>query len=46
MEDLVTSFQVPTGKQMGLLTHIRLAQAFSNYTRRLQCVQVGFLIIK
>jgi E3 ubiquitin-protein ligase HUWE1 len=39
MEDLIDVHHVPLDKQMQLFTHIRLAHAFSDYRRRLQCVQ-------
>lgn len=39
MEELVESYNVPKNKQMLLFTHLRLANSFSNYRRRLQCVQ-------
>ena len=39
MEELIEAYHVPAEKQMQLFTHIRLAHAFSDYRRRLQCVQ-------
>jgi len=39
MEDLMAKYFVPADKQMLLMTHIRLAQGFSRYDRRIQCVQ-------
>ena len=39
MEELIEMHHVPLDKQMQLFTHIRLANAFSDYRRRLQCVQ-------
>ena len=39
MEELTSSYSVPQDKQMLLFTHIRLAQAFSKYEKRMQCVQ-------
>lgn len=39
MEELVENYKVPVDKQMLLFTHLRLAQSFSNYQKRLQCVQ-------
>ncbi|KAK0081548.1 hypothetical protein PV325_011960 [Microctonus aethiopoides] len=39
MNDLLKFYNVPQDKQMALLTHIRLAHSFSDYRRRLQCVQ-------
>ncbi|XP_032797159.2 LOW QUALITY PROTEIN: E3 ubiquitin-protein ligase HUWE1 [Daphnia magna] len=39
MEELIELHHVPLDKQMQLFTHIRLAHAFSDYRRRLQCVQ-------
>lgn len=39
MEKLVETYSVPKNKQMLLFTHLRLANSFSTYKRRLQCVQ-------
>ncbi|XP_054708625.1 E3 ubiquitin-protein ligase HUWE1-like [Uloborus diversus] len=39
MEELVDKYAVPEDKQMQLFTHIRLAYSFSNYTKRMLCVQ-------
>ncbi|XP_036141020.1 E3 ubiquitin-protein ligase HUWE1 isoform X8 [Monomorium pharaonis] len=39
MNDLLKIYNVPQDRQMALLTHIRLAHSFSDYRRRLQCVQ-------
>lgn len=39
MEELIRTYNVPGDKQMLLFTHLRLAQCFSNYKKRLQCVQ-------
>ncbi|XP_076681578.1 HECT, UBA and WWE domain containing E3 ubiquitin protein ligase 1 isoform X3 [Andrena cerasifolii] len=39
MNDLLKVYNVPQDRQMALLTHIRLAHSFSDYRRRLQCVQ-------
>ncbi|XP_048511685.1 E3 ubiquitin-protein ligase HUWE1 isoform X4 [Athalia rosae] len=39
MNDLLKSYNVPQERQMALLTHIRLAHSFSDYRRRLHCVQ-------
>ncbi|XP_011497625.1 PREDICTED: E3 ubiquitin-protein ligase HUWE1 [Ceratosolen solmsi marchali] len=39
MNDLLKMYNVPQERQMALLTHIRLAHSFSDYRRRLQCVQ-------
>ncbi|XP_063994967.1 E3 ubiquitin-protein ligase HUWE1 isoform X2 [Diachasmimorpha longicaudata] len=39
MNDLLKYYNVPQDRQMALFTHIRLAHSFSDYRRRLQCVQ-------
>jgi hypothetical protein len=39
MEEMIETYKVPTDKQMLLFTHLRLAKSFSNYKKRLQCVQ-------
>ncbi|XP_076294391.1 HECT, UBA and WWE domain containing E3 ubiquitin protein ligase 1 isoform X4 [Lasioglossum baleicum] len=39
MNDLLKVYNVPQDRQMALFTHIRLAHSFSDYRRRLQCVQ-------
>ncbi|XP_076304373.1 LOW QUALITY PROTEIN: HECT, UBA and WWE domain containing E3 ubiquitin protein ligase 1 [Tachypleus tridentatus] len=39
MEDLINTYAVSQKKQMLLFTHVRLAHSFSDYTKRLQCVQ-------
>ncbi|XP_015788441.1 E3 ubiquitin-protein ligase HUWE1 isoform X3 [Tetranychus urticae] len=39
MEELLETHNVPKEKQMLLFTHLRLAHNFSNYRKRLQCVQ-------
>ncbi|XP_015191132.1 PREDICTED: E3 ubiquitin-protein ligase HUWE1 isoform X3 [Polistes dominula] len=39
MNDLLKVYNVPQDRQMALLTHVRLAHSFSDYRRRLQCVQ-------
>lgn len=39
MEDLIESHCVAESKQMLLFTHLRLAHSFSDYNKRLQCVQ-------
>ncbi|XP_058791372.1 E3 ubiquitin-protein ligase HUWE1 isoform X2 [Phymastichus coffea] len=39
MNDLLKVYNVPQDRQMALLTHIRLVHSFSDYWRRLQCVQ-------
>ena len=39
MEELIATYNVPKEKQMLLFTHLRLAHYFSNYRKRLQCVQ-------
>ena len=39
MEELIATYNVPKDKQMLLFTHLRLAHYFSNYRKRLQCVQ-------
>lgn len=39
MEDLVGMYNVPKCKEILLFTHLRLAHSFSNYRKRLQCVQ-------
>ncbi|XP_035214633.1 E3 ubiquitin-protein ligase HUWE1-like [Stegodyphus dumicola] len=39
MEELVEKFLIPEDKQMQLFTHIRLAHSFSDYPKRLLCVQ-------
>ncbi|XP_065829189.1 E3 ubiquitin-protein ligase HUWE1-like [Oscarella lobularis] len=39
MRHLVKLYNIPQGKQMGLLTRIRLAKYFPNFTLRCQCVQ-------
>lgn len=39
MEELLETHPVPKEKQMLLFTHLRLAHNFSNYQKRLQCVQ-------
>ncbi|XP_060080556.1 E3 ubiquitin-protein ligase HUWE1-like [Ylistrum balloti] len=39
MEEILENFKVPEEKQMLLYTHIRLANLFSKYEARLQCVQ-------
>jgi hypothetical protein len=36
---LVMKYKVPKGKQMSLLSRIRLARYFPDYTKRVQCVQ-------
>ena len=33
------NFKVPEEKQMQLFTYLRLASSFSNYSKRLKCVQ-------
>nr|XP_042906094.1 E3 ubiquitin-protein ligase HUWE1 [Parasteatoda tepidariorum] len=39
MEDLIEKYTVPDDKQMQLFTHIRLAHSFSDYPKRMLCVQ-------
>ncbi|XP_071960908.1 E3 ubiquitin-protein ligase HUWE1-like isoform X2 [Antedon mediterranea] len=39
MEELCTKYTVPKDKQMLLFTHVRLGNAFSDYEKRLLCVQ-------
>ncbi|XP_023243826.1 E3 ubiquitin-protein ligase HUWE1-like [Centruroides sculpturatus] len=39
MEDLIETHCVAESKQMLLFTHLRLAHSFSDYSKRLQCVQ-------
>lgn len=39
MDGLIEAFKVPKDGQMMLYTHIRLAYSFSDYDRRLKCVQ-------
>ena len=39
MEEMIETYKVPNDKQMLLFTHLRLAKSFSNYKKRLQCVQ-------
>jgi E3 ubiquitin-protein ligase HUWE1 len=39
MEQLLEQHQVPEDKQMLLFTYLRLAASFSDYKKRLQCVQ-------
>lgn len=39
MEELVEKYAVPEDKQMQLFTHIRLAHSFSDYPKRMLCVQ-------
>ncbi|XP_043493606.1 E3 ubiquitin-protein ligase HUWE1 [Polistes fuscatus] len=39
MNSLLNTYNVPQDRQMALLTHVRLAHSFSDYRRRLQCVQ-------
>ncbi|KAG8199864.1 hypothetical protein JTE90_015857 [Oedothorax gibbosus] len=39
MQDLVDKFSVPEDKQMQLYTHVRLAHSFSDYPKRILCVQ-------
>ncbi|CAH1782935.1 unnamed protein product [Owenia fusiformis] len=39
MEDILLNSKVPENKKMLVFTHIRLAHSFSNYAKRVQCVQ-------
>jgi E3 ubiquitin-protein ligase HUWE1 len=39
MENLLATYSVPEEKQMQLFTYLRLASSFSNYSKRLKCVQ-------
>ena len=39
MERLLSTYSVPEEKQMQLFTYLRLAASFSNYSKRLKCVQ-------
>ncbi|XP_014203791.1 E3 ubiquitin-protein ligase HUWE1 isoform X2 [Copidosoma floridanum] len=39
MNDLLKVYNVPQDRQVALFTHIRLAHSFSDYRRRLQCIQ-------
>ena len=39
MEKLLNTYSVPEEKQMQLFTYLRLAASFSNYSKRLKCVQ-------
>lgn len=39
MEELIEQHNIPKEKQMQLFTHLRLAHSFSDYEKRLQCVQ-------
>lgn len=39
IKELISTYNVPKDKQMLLFTHLRLAHYFSNYRKRLQCVQ-------
>ena len=39
MEQLLEQYQVPEEKQMLLFTYLRLAASFSDFKKRLQCVQ-------
>ena len=39
MEELLETYAVPEDKHMLLFTYLRLAHSFSNYTKRLKCVQ-------
>ena len=39
MEQLLNTHSVPEEKQMQLFTYLRLACSFSNYQKRLKCVQ-------
>ena len=39
MEHLLSTHSVPEDKQMQLFTYLRLACSFSNYQKRLKCVQ-------
>jgi E3 ubiquitin-protein ligase HUWE1 len=39
MENLLKTHQVPEEKQMQLFTYLRLAASFSDYSKRLKCVQ-------
>merc|ERR1712223_963935 len=39
MERLLATYSVPEEKQMQLFTYLRLASSFSNYSKRLKCVQ-------
>jgi E3 ubiquitin-protein ligase HUWE1 len=39
MENLLKSYHVPEEKRMQLFTYLRLAASFSDYNKRLKCVQ-------
>ncbi|XP_071445079.1 E3 ubiquitin-protein ligase HUWE1 isoform X2 [Hetaerina americana] len=39
VKDLITMYNVPVDKQMSLFTNVRLAHYFSDYKKRLMCVQ-------
>ncbi|CAB4069673.1 HUWE1 [Lepeophtheirus salmonis] len=39
MEELLETYPVPEEKRMLLFTYLRLAHSFSNYAKRLKCVQ-------
>lgn len=39
MEELVAKHNIPQDKQMQLFTHLRLAHSFSDFRKRIQCVQ-------
>ena len=39
MDKLLTTYNVPEDKHMLLFTYLRLAASFSNYDKRLKCVQ-------
>ena len=39
MDRLLASYNVPEDKHMLLFTYLRLAESFSNYDKRLKCVQ-------
>ena len=39
MENLLSTYHVPEEKRMQLFTYLRLAASFSDYNKRLKCVQ-------
>ena len=39
MDRLLATYNVPEEKHMLLFTYLRLAESFSNYDKRLKCVQ-------
>ena len=39
MEDILSTYNIPKDKRMGVFTHLRLACNFAKYESRLHCVQ-------